>query len=53
MAKTRKKRSNKVIWILLGVFVVLIGVAIVVQKNKRKETEVETASLKRITIVKK
>ena len=53
MAKTRKKRSNKVIWILLGVFVVLIGVAIVVQKNKRKETEVETASLKRITIVEK
>lgn len=53
MAKTRKKRSNKVIWILLGVFVVLIGVAIVVQKNKRKETEVETAFLKRITIVEK
>jgi len=53
MAKTRKKKSNKVIWILLGVFVVLLVVAVVVQKNKRKETEVETASLKRITIVEK
>lgn len=53
MAKKRKKKSNKVIWILLGVFVVLITVAVVVQKNKKKETEVETATVKRITIVEK
>ena len=53
MAKKRKKKSNKVIWILLGVFVVLLVVAVIFQKNKRKETEVETASLKRITIVEK
>ena len=53
MAKTRKKKSNKVIWILLGVFVVLIIVAVVVQKNKKKETEVETASPQKITIVEK
>jgi HlyD family secretion protein len=53
MAKTRKKKSNKVIWILLGVFVVLLIVAVVFQKNKKKETEVETASLKRITIIEK
>ena len=53
MAKTRKKKSNKVIWILLGVFVVLIAVAVVFQKNKKKETEVETATAKKITIVEK
>ena len=53
MAKTKKKKSNKVIWILLGVFVVLIAVAIVFQKNKKKETEVETTLAKRITIVEK
>jgi HlyD family secretion protein len=53
MAKTRKKKSNKVIWILLGVFVVLIAVAVVFQKNKKKETEVEIALAKRITIVEK
>jgi len=53
MAKTRKKKSNKVIWILLGVFVVLITIAVVVQKNKKKETEVETSTAKRITIVEK
>ena len=29
MAKTRKKKSNKVIWILLAVFVVLLAVAVV------------------------
>ena len=53
MAKTRKKKSNKVIWILLGVFVVLIAVAIIFQKNKKKETEVETTLAKKITIVEK
>ena len=53
MAKTRKKKSNKVIWILLGVFVVLIAVAVVFQKNKKKETEVETAMATRLTIVEK
>jgi HlyD family secretion protein len=53
MAKTKKKKSNKVIWILLGVFVVLIAVAVVFQKNKKKETEVEITMAKRITIVEK
>ena len=53
MAKTRKKKSNKVIWILLGVFVVLIAVAVVFQKNKKKETEVEIALPQRLTIVEK
>ena len=53
MAKTRKKKSNKVIWILLGVFVVLIAVAVVFQKNKKKETQVETTLAKRLTIVEK
>ena len=53
MAKTRKKKSNKVIWILLGVFVVLIAVAVVFQKNKKKETEVETTMATRLTIVEK
>ena len=53
MAKTKKKKSNKVIWILLGVFVVLIAVAIIFQKNKKKETEVETTLAKKITIVEK
>jgi HlyD family secretion protein len=53
MAKTKKKKSNKVIWILLGVFAVLIVVAVFVQKNKKKETEVETTTPKRITIVEK
>ncbi|MEN8249597.1 MAG: efflux RND transporter periplasmic adaptor subunit [Bacteroidota bacterium] len=53
MAKTRKKKSNKVIWILLAVFVVLIIVAVVVQKTKKKETEVEVANPDRITIVEK
>ena len=53
MAKTRKKKSNKIIWILLGVFVVLIGIAVVVQKKKKKEIEVETATPKRLTIVEK
>ncbi len=53
MARTRKKKSNKVIWILLGVFVVLIGIAVVVQKNKKKEIEVETTTPKRLTIVEK
>ena len=53
MAKTKKKKSNKVIWILLGVFVVLIAVAVVFQKNKKKETEVEIATAQKITIVEK
>jgi HlyD family secretion protein len=53
MAKTKKKKSNKVIWILLGVFVVLIAVAVVFQKNKKKGTEVETALAVRRTIVEK
>jgi HlyD family secretion protein len=53
MAKTKKKKSNKVIWILLGVFVVLIAVAVVFQKNKKKETEVEFTVAKKITIVEK
>lgn len=53
MAKTRKKKSNKIIWILLGVFVVLIVVAVITQKTKKKETEVELASPSRITIVEK
>ena len=53
MAKTKKKKSNKVIWILLGVFVVLIIVAVVVQKNKKKETTIETSLPKRLTIVEK
>ena len=53
MAKTRKKKSNKVIWILLGVFVVLIAVAVIFQKNKKKETEVEISLAKKITIVEK
>ncbi len=53
MARTRKKKSNKVIWILLGVFVLLIGIAVVVQKNKKKEIEVETTTPKRLTIVEK
>jgi len=53
MAKTRKKKSNKVIWILLGVFVIFIGVAVVLQKNKKKETEVETTLAKKLTIVEK
>lgn len=53
MAKTRKKKSNKVIWILLGVFVVLIAVAVVFQKNKKKETEVEFTMAKKLTIVEK
>jgi HlyD family secretion protein len=53
MAKPRKKKSNKVIWILLGVFVVLIAIAVVVQKNKKKETEVVTSLPKRLTIVEK
>jgi HlyD family secretion protein len=53
MAKPRKKKSNKVIWILLGVFVVLIAVAVVFQKNKKKETEVEIATAQKITIVEK
>lgn len=53
MAKTRKKKSNKVIWILLGVFVVLIAVAVVIQKNKKKEIEVEFTTPKKLTIVEK
>jgi HlyD family secretion protein len=53
MAKTRKKKSNKVIYILLGVFVVLIAVAVIFQKNKKKETEVEFTLAKRLTIVEK
>ncbi|RLD19884.1 MAG: efflux transporter periplasmic adaptor subunit [Bacteroidetes bacterium] len=53
MAKPRKKKSNKVIWILLGVFVVLIAVAVVFQKNKKKETEVEISTAQKITIVEK
>jgi len=53
MAKTKKKKSNKVIWILLGVFVVLIAVAVVFQKNKKKETEVEITMAKKLTIVEK
>ena len=53
MAKTKKKKSNKVIWILLGVFVVLIAVAVIFQKNKKKETEVEIATALKITIVEK
>ncbi len=53
MAKTRKKKSNKVLYILLGVFVVLIAVAVIFQKNKKKETEVEITLAKRLTIVEK
>jgi HlyD family secretion protein len=53
MVKTRKKKSNKIIWILLGVFVVLIALAVVFQKNKKKETEVEFSMAKRLTIVEK
>ena len=53
MAKTRKKKSNKVIWILLGVFVVLLVVAVFVQKNKKKETEVDLANPARTTITEK
>ena len=53
MAKTRKKKSNKVIWILLAAFVVLLIVAVVVQKNKKKETEVELANPARTTITEK
>jgi HlyD family secretion protein len=53
MAKTRKKKSNKIIWILLGVFVVLLIVAVVVQKNKKKETEVDLATPTRTTITEK
>jgi HlyD family secretion protein len=53
MAKTRKKKSNKIIWILLAVFVVLLVVAVVVQKNKKKETEVDLATPARTTITEK
>lgn len=53
MAKTRKKKTNKIVWILLGVFVVLLIVAVVLQKNKKKETEVEVATPVKATIVEK
>jgi HlyD family secretion protein len=53
MAKTKKKKSNKVIWILLAVFTVLLVVAVFVQKNKKKETEVDLATPVRTTITEK
>jgi len=53
MAKPRKKKSKKIVWILLGVFVVLLIVAVVLQKNKKKETEVEVAEPLITTIVEK
>lgn len=53
MAKTKKKKSNKIVWILLGVFVVLLIVAVVLQKNKKKETEVEIANPVKTRIVEK
>jgi len=53
MAKTKKKKSNKIIWILLGAFVVLLIVAVVVQKNKKKETVVDLAKPTRTTITEK
>jgi len=53
MAKTRKKKSNKVIYILVGVFVVLLIAAVVFQKNQKKEISVEIAHPKRRTIVEK
>lgn len=53
MAKTRKKKKNKIVWILLGVFVVLLVIAVVLQKNKKKETEVNLAKPEIATIVEK
>ena len=53
MAKPKKKKSNKLIFILLGVFAVLLVVALVTQRNKKKEIEVETSNPKRATIVEK
>ena len=53
MAKPRKKKSRKIVWILLSVFVVLLIVAVVLQKNKKKETEVEVAQPLITTIVEK
>ncbi len=53
MAQSQNKNSSKIIWILLGVFIVLIGIAYYLNRGNKKTLTVETDTPKRLTIVEK
>ncbi len=49
----QKKKSNKIIYILLGVLVLLVVLVIVLKKSSKKEIEVSISTPKTLTIVEK
>ncbi|HHL52640.1 MAG TPA: HlyD family secretion protein [Flammeovirgaceae bacterium] len=53
MVQSQKKSSSKIIWILFGAFIVLIGVAYYLNKGNKKTLTVETDKPRRLTIVEK
>ncbi len=48
-----KKKSNKIIYILLGVLVLLVVLVVVLKKTSKKEIEVSISTPKRLTIIEK
>jgi len=48
-----KKKSNKIIYILLGVLVLLVVLVVVLKKSSKKEIEVSISTPKTLTIVEK
>jgi len=53
MAIQKKKKSNKIIYILLGVLVLLVVLVVVLKNSNKKEVEVSTSTPKTLTIVEK
>ncbi len=48
-----KKKSNKIIYILLGVLVLLVVLVVVLKKSSKKEIEVSISTPKTLTIIEK